>query len=1123
MIVRASRGATTWWTTAGLCTLLAVLAGIASPRPAFAETGCTDASGHEVPPIAHLVSTVGEVSVAGSAPRGEAPYRPICAGETVVVGPKSRAAVNLIGADTPLRLDENTVSQFEAPPEPGSGLVELVRGGLYFLSEVRRTLTVRTPYVNAGVEGTEVYLRVADGGMQMMVLEGRVAATPGSTSGVPFATSIITTGQQLTVAQGAAPKVADLPDDGAAFNALRRVMVGALSWTLFYPEVLVGDEAAGYPAITEAARLLVAGQRQQAEPLLARIPDAGVAGALAAVMRTSIAVARRDLAEAQSEAARAVKLAPDAAAPRLALSYARQLTLDLDGAVEAAREATVRAPQQPLPQARLAELYLMRGDVRRSRQAADVAARLGGSPLTDIAQGFAALAALRGADGEAAFRRALRQDSQNPTALLGLGIALIKQGELAAGTAQLQNAAAADPGSSLLRSYLGRANVDALRDEDGGKQLAIAKELDPHDPTPWYLNALRLQLDNRPVEALRDIQTSIALNDNRAVFRSPLLLQQDLAARGASLGRIYEDLGFDEAGQLEATRSIALDPSSASAHRFLSDLYIGQPRLEVARASQLLVSQLLSPPSSDPVQPSAPFTDLDVIPPTGPLRPGFNEYSALFDRDRVRFSSDGAIGNNDTHTVENLVSGLYGRTSLSAGQFYYHSNGFRPNNGVQHEIYSVFGETQLTPDLSIQAEYRYRKTHQGDLSQDFDSDGFSNNLDRDIDQHVGRFGAQYSIGPGSTFLTSIFVGEREEEASDLFPTSDGLPPIGGDFKVRARGWSGEAQYIKENTSWNGVFGLGTYPIENRSKDFVDFPFPIDLFQPDERTNETESVDQYSAYAYLTATPTPKLQATAGAALDTVDNDLINETKLNPKFGVRYQVLPDLTLRVAYFRTLKRELLFQQTIQPTQVAGFNQLYDDFTGTRASVWALGADGRLPFGILAGVEGAWRALDVPAGIDGGTVTDQADEWRAGGYLFRTLGERWAVGARAEFDYYKLDDDPIGRNDPEDVKTWLFPLTARWFHPSGLFAEASASFLYQQVSRTDEATFEEGSDDTWLLGAAVGWRLPDRRGLIALQVANLLDSHFKYEDDSFRTNEEVGSRFIPDRTVLLRANLNF
>ena len=60
--------------------------------------------------------------------------------------------------------------------------------------------------------------------------------------------------------------------------------------------------------------------------------------ALAAALRTSIAVARRDLGGADAQATRAVALAPDAAAPRLALSYARQLALDLDGAVAAAAE-----------------------------------------------------------------------------------------------------------------------------------------------------------------------------------------------------------------------------------------------------------------------------------------------------------------------------------------------------------------------------------------------------------------------------------------------------------------------------------------------------------------------------------------------------------------------------------------------------------------------------------------------------------------------------------------------------------------------------------------------------------------------------------------------------------------
>jgi tetratricopeptide (TPR) repeat protein len=1108
--------------------LIALLLGaLASIVPilgvSLAGESCADPAGLPVPPVAHLVSMVGDVRVGGRLPAGEAPYRPVCAGEPVVVGPRSRALVNLIGADTPLRLDENTISRFEGPPEPGGGLVELVRGGLYFLSEVRRTLTVRTPYVNAGVEGTEVYLRVADTGTEMIVLQGRVAATPGSASTVPFAPAAVTTGQQLAAAPGAVPAVTTLPDDGAPFGALRRVTVGALSWTLFYPEVLVGAAEGTNPWIAEAARLLVGGQGDRAKAILSRVPPGGEEAGLAAALRTSIAVARGDRAAASAEAARAVELAPEAAGPRLAQSYARQLAVDLEGATVAATHAAVLAPKEPLPQARLAELYLMHGDVRRARRAAAEAARLGTTPLTDIVQGFADLAALRGASAESAFQRALAQESQNPLALLGFGLAQIKQGRLAQGSGQIAAAAALDPSSSLLRSYLGQAYVEELRDEAGARQLAIAKDLDPGDPSPWSYDAIRLQLANRPVEALRNIERSIELNQNRAPFRSPLLLQQDLAARGASLGRIYEDLGFQEAGAIEATRSLALDPSSASAHRFLSDLYYGQPRLELARSSQLLVSQLLSPPSSTPVQPSSPFIDLDVIPPTGPLRPSFNEYTALFERDRLRFTGIGSLGTHDTRSAENIVSGLYGRTSISAGQYYYNSDGYRSNNGLRHEIYDVFAQSQLTDTLSVQAEYRYRDSHQGDLSQNFDLDGFSRDLDRDIDQHIGRFGARYTPDPGSTFLASVFVGEREEKVGDLLPLDDDIPPADADVAVRSRGWSAETQYLHERTTWNGVFGLGVYPIDNRSTGLIDLPFPIDLFTPDREIDETEDVDQYSAYGYLTATPTRRLQATAGLSLDTVDSDRTDETRLNPKLGVRYQVMPDLTLRAAYFRTLKRGLLFQQTIQPTQVAGFNQLFDDFNGTRASVAALGADGRLPFGFLAGIEGSWRGLDIPENIEGERLTQQADEWQAGAYLYRTLGDRWALGARAEYDYFGLDDDPLGQDDPEKVRTWLFPLTARWFHPTGLFAEASATFLYQDVARGGEATFDEGDDNAWLLGGAVGWRLPERRGLVALQVANLLDSSFHYQDENFRTNEDFSSPFIPERTILLRVNLNF
>ena len=98
-------------------------------------------------------------------------------------------------------------------------------------------------------------------------------------------------------------------------------------------------------------------------------------------------------------------------------------------------------------------------------------------------------------------------------------------------------------------------------------QFAIAKQLDPNDPTPWLYNAIRKQSENRPVEALRDLEKSIELNDNRAVYRSRELLDQDQAARGTSLARIYNDLGFQQLGINEATKSLSLDPSNAGAHR----------------------------------------------------------------------------------------------------------------------------------------------------------------------------------------------------------------------------------------------------------------------------------------------------------------------------------------------------------------------------------------------------------------------------------------------------------------------------------------------------------------------------------------------------------------------------
>ena len=164
-----------------------------------------------------------------------------------------------------------------------------------------------------------------------------------------------------------------------------------------------------------------------------------------------------------------------------------------------------------------------------------------------------------------------------------------------------------------MRSYVGKAYYEentGARERLAGTQLEMAKQLDPNDPTPWRDHAVRKQTENRPVEALKDVQQSIELNDERAVYRSRLLLDEDLAARSTSLARIYSDLSFKQLAQVQGWRSLQADPTNFSAHRFLSDSYLTQPRHEIGRLSELLQSQLWQPLNLTPLQPQIGETGL---------------------------------------------------------------------------------------------------------------------------------------------------------------------------------------------------------------------------------------------------------------------------------------------------------------------------------------------------------------------------------------------------------------------------------------------------------------------------------------------------------------------------------
>ena len=103
---------------------------------------------------------------------------------------------------------------------------------------------------------------------------------------------------------------------------------------------------------------------------------------------------------------------------------------------------------------------------------------------------------------------------------------------------------------------------------------------------------------------------------------------------------------------------------------------------------------------------------------------------------------------------------------------------------------------------------------------------------------------------------------------------------------------------------------------------------------------------HNAYTYANINLLKNVTITAGASFDYLERAILppfqeERSQFNPKFGITWNPFPSTTVRAAAFRVLKRTLITDQTLEPTQVAGFNQFFDDPNVTEA--WRYGAGHR------------------------------------------------------------------------------------------------------------------------------------------------------------------------------------
>jgi tetratricopeptide (TPR) repeat protein len=696
----------------------------------------------------------------------------LAVGDRVRTRQRSRATLRLTDLYT-MRLEQFTTVEI-APGlfEDTKPRLDVGAGAAFIFSrEKSGEIDIKTPAANGAMRGTQVFVQVAaDGSSRFQVREGQV--------------ELVNLQGKLMLGPGEAGEAAPgrAPKRTAVIEA-----TNLLQWALYYPAVLDADELGlkGEGKSVAAYRegdLLEALERHSgsAQGTSGKLYRAAV---LLAVGRMDEAAANLKGVPANDPGRRAIERMIDAvkfrereawaddslgtAGEAIAESYYRQSRSDLKGAREAARIATERAPGNGYAWTRLAELEFSFGRTKAAREA--LTKGLEFTPRNARAhalQGFILAADNRIDEARTSFEQAVQLDGSLGNGWLGLGLTKTKKGDLAGGRADLQTAATVEPTMSVFHSYLGKALSMEDKPVEARKDLDLAKQLDPNDPTPWLYSALELQQQNRPNEAIADLERSIELNDNRRVYRSQFLLDQDKAVRGANLAKIYQNAGMQEVAVREATRAVESDYTNPSAHLFLANSFDAlrdpnriQLRYETPWFNELLLSNLLSPVGGGPL---SQFVSQQ-------------EYSKLLEADGLGGSILSEIRSDGESRTAASVFGQSGNFSFGIDAYYRDNNGGDRFNSAEElqELYGQF-KWQVTPDDIFYFLGKWQDQQSGDNSQTYDNRPLNPQLDFSEQQEPGMIlgGWNHRWAPGSHTL--LLAGRLSAEQIVRNPNSTQL-------------------------------------------------------------------------------------------------------------------------------------------------------------------------------------------------------------------------------------------------------------------------------------------------------------------------------------------------------------
>jgi hypothetical protein len=483
----------------------------------------------------------------------------------------------------------------------------------------------------------------------------------------------------------------------------------------------------------------------------------------------------------------------------------------------------------------------------------------------------------------------------------------------------------------------------------------------------------------------------------------------------------------------------------------------------------------------------------------GPSAVGFNEFNSLFIRDGVSGQAFALLGSEESWGDQALLTGINGPFSFSLSQFASETDGFRANNDDSIRQYDGFIQWNVSPATNLQLEASSFDRESGDLVSTFDPSFFSSVLRSSENVDTQRLGIRRVIAPKSDLLVSIIHQDRHgvvDIPDPLFPFS--LSSKQDSIKT-------EIQYLRDGRRFDLVIGASYF--DGDSSEAVTFP-------PDTFVTPT-SPTHVNAYSYLLVAGVghlPSLQI--GASYDDLESDVGDQSEVNPKLGLSWVISDSVVLRGATFRTLKRRINSDQGLEPTQIAGFNQLFDDDNGAIAEGGALALDFRRSTQFFAGLQGMRRDLSVPIELSGEIFFQDRREDVLGAYAYWLANDRTSIVVAPQHSEFRH-----GANFDEVTMDEL-PLSYKYFSPSGLWLGITIAGV-RQKGRFDrpDGSVERGDEEFWVTDAVVAYRFASRRGTASLEGKNIFDEKFNYQEIA----QDVLPRYVPEAQVRVRISWNF